>query len=506
MSEPDGTSPGQAAAPARQRLARAGELTGQARPDAGASGRAAGKAGQGRTANQDPASTGQPARATDLLPSVSLPRPGGAIRGLAEKFSVSAATGTCATTVPLPFSPGRSGIAPPLRLGHDSGSGNGPLGLGWSLGLPAITRRTDKGIPVYRDDDESDVFILAGAEDLVPVLDQGGARKTSTRTVYGTEYRIAFYRPRVEGLFSRIERWTASGTGLSHWRTISRENVTAIYGADQASQVSDPADSARVFSWQISRSWDDKGNLTAYGYAAEDGSGVDRTAAHEANRTAGARAAQRYLKTISYGNIQPYFPDWSAAADPPLPADWMFTVVVDYGDHTAVPPTPEADQPWPLRPDPFSSYRAGFEIRAYRRIQRLLFFNNFPAEPTAGPSCLARSLDFAYSDELAQADSGPSTTRPSPTSSCTSGTRPGMPATRWPPRRPRNSSRCSARSARAGRRAGRRDGLDRGPGSASVRRARVQLPLVGHSRKDTGHPARATARLVPGSGLPGYRG
>jgi hypothetical protein len=32
------------------------------------------------------------------------------------------------------------------------------------------TRRADKGLPTYQDSEESDVFILSGAEDLVPVL------------------------------------------------------------------------------------------------------------------------------------------------------------------------------------------------------------------------------------------------------------------------------------------------------------------------------------------------
>ena len=63
-----------------------------------------------------------------------------------------------------------SGFGPQLALSYDSGTGNGPFGLGWSLSLPAITRRTDKGLPKYQDGDESDVFILSGAEDLVPVL------------------------------------------------------------------------------------------------------------------------------------------------------------------------------------------------------------------------------------------------------------------------------------------------------------------------------------------------
>ena len=144
--------------------------------------------------------------------------------------------------------------------------------------------------------------------------------------------------------------------------------------------------------------------MAIYGYTAEDSVGVDQAAAHEANRTPQTRAAQVYLKTIQYGNVQPYFPDWTAVAEPPLPTDWMFSVVLDYGDHASVPPTPQADQPWPLRPDPFSSYRACFEVRTYRRVQRLLFFNDFPNEPTAGPDYLTRSVDLVYSDQQAPPD------------------------------------------------------------------------------------------------------
>ncbi|HEY3035627.1 MAG TPA: SpvB/TcaC N-terminal domain-containing protein [Streptosporangiaceae bacterium] len=106
---------------------------------------------------------------------MSLPKAGGAVRGLSEKFSVNAANGTASLSVPLPMSPGRNGFTPQLALSYDSGAGNGPFGMGWSLDLPAITRRTDKGLPHYRDADESDVFVLAGAEDLVPELDAAGA-------------------------------------------------------------------------------------------------------------------------------------------------------------------------------------------------------------------------------------------------------------------------------------------------------------------------------------------
>src|SRR5882757_2640878 len=71
-------------------------------------------------------------------------------------------------SVPIVTSPGRWGFGPQLSLSYDSGSGNGPFGFGWSLSVPSITRKTEKGLPQYRDPDESDVFILSGTEDLVP--------------------------------------------------------------------------------------------------------------------------------------------------------------------------------------------------------------------------------------------------------------------------------------------------------------------------------------------------
>src|SRR5512137_760135 len=84
-------------------------------------------------------------------PAISLPKGGGAIRGIGEKFAANPVTGTGSMTVPIATSPGRSGFGPQLNLSYDSGSGNGPFGFGWSLSLPAMTRKTDKGLPRYLD-------------------------------------------------------------------------------------------------------------------------------------------------------------------------------------------------------------------------------------------------------------------------------------------------------------------------------------------------------------------
>jgi RHS repeat-associated protein len=346
------------------------------------------------------------------IPAIQLPRGGGAIRGIGEKFAANPVTGTAALTVPLATSPGRSGFGPQLNISYDSGGGNGPFGFGWSLALPAITRKTDKGLPRYRDSDESDVFILSGSEDLVPVLGEANGeweRETlPNRLVDGNNYRVQRYRPRIEELFARVERWTNLQTDETHWQSITRDNITTVYGKDDNSRIFAPADSdhpKRVFSWLICQSYDDKGNALVYEYASENDQNVDIARANERNRI---RTANRYLKRIKYGNKV------SRLVQPDLSLmDWMFEVVFDYeeGHYENVPLDPlltedeqhrfvrasaTAATPWTVRPDPFSSYRAGFEVRTYRRCQCVLMFHNF--EELAAEPYLVRSTEFEYAD------------------------------------------------------------------------------------------------------------
>ncbi|HKX27954.1 MAG TPA: SpvB/TcaC N-terminal domain-containing protein [Blastocatellia bacterium] len=340
-------------------------------------------------------------------PSISLPKGGGAIRGIGEKFAANPVTGTGSMTVPISTTSGRSGFTPQLALSYDSGSGNGQFGLGWSLSLPEITRKTDKGLPTYQDAEESDVFILSGAEDLVPALIQDGddwRPDLSELTVDGMSYRIIRYRPRIEGLFARIERWTNLETGATHWRTISKENVTTFYGRTAESRIADPADPRRVFTWLICESRDDKGNAIVYQYAAENLDNIDLTQANENNRTADSRSADRYLKRIKYGNRISHLikPDLSQT-------DWLFEVVFDYdeGHYEALAPDAGVRQlarahsagtrDWSTRSDPFSTFRAGFEVRTYRLCRRTLMFHHMP-EDLGAEDYLIGSTEFTYDE------------------------------------------------------------------------------------------------------------
>ena len=99
---------------------------------------------------------------------VSLPSGPGSIEGLGESFEPQLNTGSAAYSVPISVPPGVNGHAPKLALRYSNGSGNSHFGIGWSLGLPAIQRQTDKGQPRYT---EGDVFVYSDGEELVPLAD-----------------------------------------------------------------------------------------------------------------------------------------------------------------------------------------------------------------------------------------------------------------------------------------------------------------------------------------------
>jgi len=286
------------------------------------------------------------------------------------------------TSVPIYLGLGRSGFGPRLSLSYDSGAGNGPFGFGWNLSLLSFMRKTDKGLPIYQDDDESGTFILSSAQELGPVLirlDGQWQCDMIKRKLNGVDYCIQRYRPRVKGLFERIERWTNLRIHEIHWQSISRDNIITMYGKTAESRIADPHNPQRVFSWLICGSHDDNGDAILYEYKAENSQGIDFSLVRERNLTDATRATNRYLKRIKYGNKTPY----KLGEDLTASNDWKFEVIFDYGEHYSVDnqsqPTTvflKNDQRhWKVRLDPFSSYRAGFEIRNDHLARRVLFLS-----------------------------------------------------------------------------------------------------------------------------------
>jgi hypothetical protein len=328
-----------------------------------------------------------------------------------EKFEVNAANGTASLSLPLPFSPARNGFMPALTLSYNSGAGNGLFGLGWDLGFHSIQRKTEKQLPRYRDTAEVDIFMLSGAEDLVPFLKENIGGTWEADEFISGSYTIRRYRPRIEGGFSRIEKISHPQLG-SWWKVTTRENVTTFYGKSTNYRISDPANPSRIFQWLPELSFDEKGNCVLYEFKQEEGQGYGLDL-HDKNRfhpNGSTRFTNRYLKRVYYCPRIPFLPDMTLidnvyhTANPIGLTDFFMELVFDYGEHGN--PSSNAGEntiithneagSWLTRHDAFSTYRSGFEIRTARLCQRVLMFHHF-IELGVDP-CLVRSLDLHYRD------------------------------------------------------------------------------------------------------------
>jgi RHS repeat-associated protein len=322
------------------------------------------------------------------IPQISLPKGGGAIKGIDEQFKVNAANGSAGFSVPLPMTSARNGFQPSLSLRYNSGSGNGPFGLGWDVDLSAIQRRTDKILPRYEDNTDSDVFLFAGAEDLQPSLMEVSPGQWEPDTRTAGPYTIHRYRPRIESSFDRIERIDHPEKGM-YWKVTTRQNVVTFFGYDHHSRIADPVNPRKIYKWLPGLSYDDKGNWIRFTYKEETTENI-LPSLPEKNRLNGkAPFTNRYLKTVQYGNQLPFYPAddesiYAPCVEPPGPH--FFQLVFDYGDHDGLP--------WQRRTDPFSDYHAGFEIRTYRLCRRILLYHQF--EELGEKPMLVKSLELQY--------------------------------------------------------------------------------------------------------------
>lgn len=325
-----------------------------------------------------PEATGSAANRPAAAPRLAvvppaLPKGGGAMKGLGESFQADEFTGTASLSIPFPVTDCR-GFAPSLSVDYGSGQGNGLFGLGFAPSLPDISRQTSKGIPRY---DERDVFLLSGADTLVPDVERPD-RKDSYQ---GVEYTVRHYRPRTGGAVARIECWRGVAAADTFWRVVDSGNTIQVFGRDRAARVADPADPGRIFRWLLEESRDPYGNRITYHYHGEDGAELP----DEPDR---GPAAQKYPAAIRYG----YYGDGLDKCH--------FEVVFDYGEYdiraeNRRPHTPV--RPRPCRRDPFSRYDAGFEIRTHRLCRSLLLFHSFPNDLGTEP-VLVHALEFQYQE------------------------------------------------------------------------------------------------------------
>lgn len=311
------------------------------------------------------------------LEAPSLPKGGGAITGLKGSVAAAGPDGAATLSLPLPVSPGR-GYAPNLTLSYHSRAGNGPLGMGWAINLPAIRLRTNKGVPAFDDADE---FIGPDGEVLVAVPGAGGTAQTRTATgLLGVSltgsYAVHAYRSRTETTFNCLEYWVSEDkTAGDFWVLYGPDGQVHLLGRNAQARISNPDDPLQTAEWLPESSVSLTGEQIYYQYRAEDEGDCDQTEINAHPRT----TAQRYLSAVWYGNrvAGRTLPALTVA---PAADDWLFTLVMDYGERsTDLSVAPDWLMPgtggWLCRQDPFSGRGYGFDVRTRRLCRQVLMYH-----------------------------------------------------------------------------------------------------------------------------------
>ncbi len=364
----------------------------------------------GRANGISPSSDSAASKSNQIqVPQISLPKGGGALKNIDEKFEVNSANGTSSFSIPIPMSKSRSDFMPSLGLSYNSGAGNSEFGLGWSLALSSIQRKTDKQLPKYLDADESDTFMFSGVEDLVPKLNKENDKWEEVLKVKDG-FEIKQYIPRIEGSFHKIERIKPVNQNTFYWKVTSRNNTVTFFGLTDNARLMDPDDKEKIFKWFPELSYDNKGNCFQYEYKNEDAVNIQNEVNERNHLNNLASFTNVYLKKVKYGNKNPYY-NKSKPLSPDLPdnPEYFFEVVFDYGEHTHDTSPYDAVSNWDCRYDAFSDYHSCFEIRTYRLCKRVLLFHTFKElnDEISPAPYLVKSLDLHYKYFENESDSPP---------------------------------------------------------------------------------------------------
>ena len=174
--------------------------------------------------------------AAELL---NLPSGGGSVSGQGGDFSVDLNTGTATAKFDLALPAGPNGIKPPFTLQYSAGSGDGPFGIGWSLGL--MTIRT-KVTPLPLDPTATGTFSLVGVGDLVAM---GAGR----------------YRPVTDSTGLLIQFTNGS------WSVTDKTDLTCTLGSTSASRLPGTPPAA----WLLDSCQDSAGNVIAFTWTLDGG-------------------------------------------------------------------------------------------------------------------------------------------------------------------------------------------------------------------------------------------
>jgi RHS repeat-associated protein len=176
--------------------------------------------------------------------------------------------GSVTTSFPIKLPAGRAGMQPSLNVGYSSEGGNGWMGLGWDMSVPAITIDTRWGVPTYDGGKETELYTLGG-EQLTFEVSPGVFAMPNRNEGFdkGRQADRQFY-PRIEGAYNRIIRKGADPKNYV-WIVTSKDGTRSYFGGDETG-INENAvlkdANGNIGYWGLYKTVDTNGNYVKYEY------------------------------------------------------------------------------------------------------------------------------------------------------------------------------------------------------------------------------------------------
>jgi RHS repeat-associated protein len=185
----------------------------------------------------------------------------------------------------LKLPPGRQGMQPNLSIDYSSGSGNGWLGLDWSIYQPTIDIDTRWGVPRFSAGQETETYLLE-SEQLSPVAHRAEPQPREADKQF---------HPRVEGDFARIIRH-GNHPNNYWWSVTYTDGTVGYYGGDPASNAPNEAAVLRdpkgnIVRWALTEVRDLNDNFMRYYWETAEDPGLSGSS---------EMGKQLYLARIAY--------------------------------------------------------------------------------------------------------------------------------------------------------------------------------------------------------------
>jgi RHS repeat-associated protein len=187
---------------------------------------------------------------------VKLPAGPGSIQGLGDTFEPGLSTGTAeyAYEFAMPSAP----LVPSFTLEYNGGNGDGPIGIGWELGIPYVQRGTGSILPHYVDTDNGVDDNLNGEIDEFSEKDRFASELHQYPSAL-VENEDGYYLGETEGPFIRYEKLA------EHWEATKPDGTRIVFGETPQARIVRP-DLGATFTWRIERETSPEGNTVQYFY------------------------------------------------------------------------------------------------------------------------------------------------------------------------------------------------------------------------------------------------